>query len=364
MATFTTEETVNVNEDKSLLSKAKDTLFGLKDQALGLFRNKYSDPNKVEIKGMSKADFEATKVILESKLHLKGMKGYSFYPKYYESSWSSWNNSLQFDSSLSSNKLEKREEEFFDQSKGEYEKVKQQEWMQPPNEIFKDVEFKDDRKDEMKFISKDTDEVHVLPTIKVKEQPKIIEREIQYEKPVEIKQTIVHQEKPIIVEQPIVKEVREHYREDTQHVKNEKKVITETSSNDNNLDKEALLNLKQEKLDTYNNEQPIIEQQKERVQLDTEYREQPTIVNSKQTVYQQPVEIEQRFIEKVKPIVNEQVTINKEHVHEKLAPEHYVKNVQQVDHGDHFFSKDLSNGGVDATNAIDERQQANIAGEQ
>jgi hypothetical protein len=101
-----------------------------------------------------------------------------------------------------------------------------------------------------------------------------------------------------------------------------------------------LENLKKEKLSTYENQSPIIEYQKEKIALNTEYREQPTIVNSKQTVYQQPIEIEQKYIEKVKPVVNENITINKEHVFEKLAPEHYVSNAQEINKGDEFYSKD------------------------
>jgi len=59
---------------------------------------------------------------------------------------------------------------------------------------------------EAKFEKMDGNEVHVLPTIHVKDKPIITEKEVEYTKPIEIKETVIHQEKPIIVEQPIIKE--------------------------------------------------------------------------------------------------------------------------------------------------------------
>jgi hypothetical protein len=279
---------LNTNEEnKSLLSKAKDTLLGLTNEAMKkLF--KYSDPNKFEIKGMSKSDFDATKVILESKLRLKGMKGVNTYPKYFDTSYELWNKnesllskSMEKDNSLfdrdiagsdvvadTSMKFESKnlplsEETKLDNSlndnivvdvaktsestslplsstqettlntssvldkplEGSYASVKKEEWMQPPKEVLSEsIDFKDDKKDEMKLNINDRDEIHVLPTIKIEQPPKIIEREIEYIKPVEIKQTIVHQEQPIIVEKPIIKEKFEHYRDETQTIKSEKKL--------------------------------------------------------------------------------------------------------------------------------------------
>jgi hypothetical protein len=227
-----------------------------------------------------------------------------------------------------------------------YQEVNKEEFVKAPDALFQQTLINDDRSDELQYLKQDKNEVHVLPSIKVQDKPVIIEKEVSYEKPVQIKQTIVHQEKPIIVEQPIIKQKFEHYRDNTQFESTQQKVITENNLNNNNLnnENEALLNLRKNRIDAFNDTTPIYQSQKENIKLDTEYREQPTVVNEKQVIYQQPVEIEQKFVEKIKPVVHENVTLEKEHVYEKQAPQFYTDNVQQIQQGDQFFSKDAGVG--------------------
>jgi len=185
---------------------------------------------------------------------------------------------------------------------------------------------------ESKFQKLDVNETHILPTIHVKAKPTIIEKEIEYTKPIEIKETIVHREKPIIVEQPIIKEKNEHYREEAKIEQTKQENITESVHKQDvgNLDKESLQNLRQQYQEQFMDNTPIIQQQKEQVLLDTDYREQPTQIKEKEVVYQQPIEIEKTLIEQVKPKVREDVKVEKEHVYQKLAPELHQENVQYV----------------------------------
>jgi len=197
----------------------------------------------------------------------------------------------------------------------------------------------------------DKDEVHVLPTIHVEERPVIVEKEIEYEKPVEIRQTIIHKEQPKKIEQPIIKEKHEHYREATEYEKTDTKIVRETVSEQDtgNQDTNALLSLRKEVIDEYsNNSKPIVQKEKQFVQLDTEVREQPTQVHEKQVIYQQPVEIQKTHIEKIKPIVREEVTLEKEHIHEKLAPEVYQENVKKAS-TEQYFSQDATAATATAT---------------
>jgi len=348
---------------RKMFSAAKDALVGLKDTALNMIQTKpslykYSDPNQSEIKGMSKIDFEATKIILESKLKLNSRKeenkssslsssldasAPSFVPS------STFNNDINTGvSNLStSNEKQPLSSSSFDQVgqvQTKYQSVDKEEWSKPPSVLYNPSLIQDDKQDEIILSKKDENEVITLPTLHLKEQPQIIEREIEYEKPVQVKQTIIHQEKPIIIEQPIIKEKYEHYRDNTQFIKNNSKIVQETTLNNDNgkLEQEALLNLRKERIDTYNNTTPIVQHTKEHVQLPTVVNEQPTIINEKQVLYQQPIEIEQKFIEKVKPIVNENVRLEKEHVHEKLAPEVLTNNAATINEGHEFYSKDAA----------------------
>jgi len=177
-------------------------------------------------------------------------------------------------------------------------------------------------------------EVHVLPTIYVQEKPKIIEKEVEYIKPVEVKQTIVHKEKPIIVEQPIIKEKHEHYREAADYVKNHAEIITENKeqlNNMGNIEQETLKNLKEQKLQEFNDTTPIIEREKQTINLQSEVIEQPTQLREKEVVYHQPIEIEKTNIEKVLPTVREDVTTLKQHSFEKMEPE-IISNQPKVVH--------------------------------
>jgi len=149
----------------------------------------------------------------------------------------------------------------------------------------------------LKFEKMDMNETHILPTIHVKDKPTIIEKEVEYNKPIEIKETIIHQEKPIIVEQPIIKEKYEQYREETKLEQEKQETIKESihEADVGNLDQEALKDLGRQRRQEFMDTTPNVEHQKEYVQLDTDYREQPTQVNEKNVVYQQPIEIEKKI---------------------------------------------------------------------
>jgi len=403
---------------KSLFEKAKNTLSYLKDTAINMKDSafqitsdllkttyKYSDPNKAPIIGMGKLQFEAMKLTLEKNLHLRGMKTKEWKQQERNEQWKS---EEKLNEEFNDQGTFKQEQQFeqqpqaqveswtpsqdtFQQSavtanqplgavQASYQEVNKEEFVKAPDALFQQTLVNDDRSDELQYLKQDKNEVHVLPSIKVQDKPVIIEKEVSYEKPVEIKQTIVHQEKPIIVEQPIIKQKFEHYRDNTQFESNQEKVITESNLNNNlNNENEALLNLRKNRIDAFNDTTPIYQTQKENIKLDTEYREQPTVVNEKQVIYQQPVEIEQKFVEKITPVVHENVTLNKEHVYEKQAPQLYTDNVQQFQQGDQFFSKDGAaavNAGVGVTNTnvnnntglssnLDARNDANfVAGQE
>jgi hypothetical protein len=333
---------VDTNTDKSLFAKAKDTLFGLKHQAEEFL---FSQKNKSEIKGMSRAEFEATKAKLESSLHFKKQQFAS---------------GAQFQTGANVNM--------------KYEEVNKQEFQRAPDVLFQKTQVVDDKKDELAYAKLDKNEVRVLPTLKLQEKPVIIEKEIEYEKPVEIKQTIIHQEKPIIIEKPIIKETHEHYREETQYERKNQKIVTESVSEQDtgNKDQEALLNLRKERIDSYNDTTPIVQYQKENVQLDTDFRQKPTEVREKEVVYQQPVEIQRTQIEKIIPKVREEVTLEKEHIHQKLAPEVYQEETRQVIGNDKYFSQDttartdLNNGAPinDASTWTNASNESYVAGEE
>jgi len=178
----------------------------------------------------------------------------------------------------------------------------------------------------------DINETHILPTINVKDKPTIIEKEVEYNKPIEIKETIIHKEKPIIVEQPIIKEKHEEYREETKLEQEKQETIKESihDADVGNLDQEALKDLSKQRRQEFMDTTPNVEHQKEYIQLDTDYREQPTQINEKEVVYQQPIEIEKTTIEQVKPTIHEDVNIEKEHVYQKVAPEFQQADIQHV----------------------------------
>jgi len=318
MATNNTENTnikaeTNAN-DKSLFSKAKDTLVDLGQQAASLFSENNADDS--EIKGMSKEQFEKTKEKLEPALHLKQKE---------------MTNDVQFQSENGANVNMK------------YEQVNQQEFVKAPAVLNQKTEFVDDKRDELKYSKIDKNEVHVLPTIHVQEKPVIIEKEIEFEKPIEIKETIIHREKPIIVEKPIIKEKHEHYREATQLEKNHQKIVTEniSSQDTGTQDQEAILNLRQERINSHSDTTPIIQHEKQNVQLDTEFRAQPTQIREKEVVYEQPVEIQRTEIEKIKPKIREEVTLEKEHIRETVAPEVHQANAKVVE-SEKYFSQDTA----------------------
>jgi hypothetical protein len=389
---------------KSLFAKAKDTLSYLKDTAMQITSDllkttyKYSDPNKAPIIGMGKLQFEAMKLMLEKNLHLRGMKTKEWREQERNEQWK---NEEKLNEEFNDQGSFEQQQQFVEQQQqpqtqqfeqwtpnqdttfqqsavtanqplgavqGSYQEVNKEEFVKAPDALFQQTLVNDDRSDELQYLQQDKNEVHVLPSIKVQDKPVIIEKEVSYEKPVQIKQTIVHQEKPIIIEQPIIKQKFEHYRDNTQFESNQEKIITENNLNNNNnnnnnnlmnSENEALLNLRKNRIDAFNDTTPIYQTQKENIKLDTEYREQPTVVNEKQVIYQQPVEIEQKFIEKIKPVVHENVTLEKEHVYEKQAPTLYTDNVQQFQQGDQFFSKDAGVGLTNTNMNVDSNMNNN-----
>jgi len=108
-------------------------------------------------------------------------------------------------------------------SQVQYQEVDKKEYEQIPNMVFEQNEVVDNKLDEEKYKVLDQDEIHTLPTIHVKAKPRIIEKEVEYIKPIEVKETIIHKEKPIIIEQPIINEKHEHYREIPQYQRNQEK---------------------------------------------------------------------------------------------------------------------------------------------
>jgi len=94
-----------------------------------------------------------------------------------------------------------------------------------------------------------------------------------------------------------------------------------------NLDQEALKNLKEKRIEEFNDTTPIVEHQKKYVELETDFREKPAEIREKEVIYQQPIEIEKRNIENIKPTIHENVLLEKEHVYQKMAPEIQSENV-------------------------------------
>jgi len=345
--TATTTTTTENNNDKSLFSKAKDVLVNLKGQVEDLLNE---NEDNSEIKGMPREKFEETKTELESTLHFKEQENLANDVAVEQSQNQNWAESQNQNQNQNweSQNQNKSGAEFQNQSGANmnmnYQEVNAQEFVKAPAVLHQQTEVVDDKKDEIKYSKLDQNEVHVLPTLHVQERPTIVEKEIEFEKPVEIKQTFIHKEKPVIIEKPTIIEKNEHYREATQLERNNEKVVKESISEQHagNQDQQALLNLRQERIDTCNDTTPIIKHEKQHVKLDTEVREQPTQINEKEVVYQQPVEIERTNIENIVPKVREEVTLKKEHVYEKTAPEVYQDNTQVLEGGHKYFSQDTT----------------------
>jgi len=211
---------------------------------------------------------------------------------------------------------------YYNEFEPQLEKESKQETLEQVNEA----------ENQLKFEKMDMNETHILPTIHLKDKPRIIEKEVEYNKPIEIKETIIHKEKPIIIEQPIIKEKHEQYFEETKLEQKKQETIKESihEKDVGNLDQQALENLREQRKQEFMDITPNVEYQKQQVQLDTEYRENPTQINEKEVVYQQPIEIEKTTIEQVKPTIHEDIKVEKEHVYQKVAPEFQQANVQFV----------------------------------
>jgi len=201
------------------------------------------------------------------------------------------------------------------------------------NKIESEQLSKEEMKEE-KFekFEKMEDETHILPTLHVQAPPTIVKKEVEYHKPIEIKETIIHKEKPIIVEQPIIKEKNERYEEEAMIERKEKEMTKEFIHEEDvgNLDQETLLNLRKQRKEEFMDTTPIIEHKKENIQLDTDYVERPTEIKEKEVIYQQPIEIEKTNIEQIQPRIRENTKVEKEHIYQKLAPEIQQADVQTI----------------------------------
>jgi len=224
----------------------------------------------------------------------------------------------------------------------QYQPINRLQFETEPSLLHKQPIIRDNREDEKLYASSDKNEYHVLPPIHVKERPTIVEREIEYEKPIEVHNTIIHREKPIIIEKPIIKETHEHYRDATEYIRRDENIVTEkidSSYNMPNTNEQAILsNLKQQRLSQYQNTSPIIHNEKQHIKLDTIVKDNPSQIHEKQVVYEQPIEIEKKHIEHIVPRVHENILVEKEHVHEKLQPQVIQDNVQKRYDGDSYYA--------------------------
>jgi hypothetical protein len=216
---------------------------------------------------------------------------------------------------------------------GQYQQVNRSNFEAEPSLLYNQPIIKDDRRDELMFAARDKNEHHILPTIHVQDRPTIIQKEIEYEKPIEVHNTIIHREKPIIIEKPIIKEKHEHYRDSTQYISRNEEIVTEkidSSYNMPNFNEDiALQKLRQERLSQFNNTTPIIHNEKQHIKLDTIVQENPSQIYQKEVVYEQPIEIEQKHIEHIVPKIHENILLEKQHIHEKLQPQIIQTNVEK-----------------------------------
>jgi len=223
-------------------------------------------------------------------------------------------------------------------TEGPFEEVKKSEFEKLPEVLNQTVKVFDDKKDE--HIINDSNEVYTLPTLHVQEQPIIVEKEIEYIKPVEVHQTIIHRVKPTVIEKPVIVEKHEHYRAPTETIRQEEKIVRERVDETNiSSDEQAIENLRSRRKAEFNDKTPIIQFEKEQVKLDTNIEQKPTEIREKEVVYEQPIEIERKEIEHVKEKVIENVTLQKEHVHQKVEPEIIRENVEVINTGDRFYSQ-------------------------
>jgi len=149
---------------------------------------------------------------------------------------------------------------------GQYEEVKRNDFVETPSQVFDKVHVNEN---DVQLLNEDenmrvTNEYHVLPTIRVQEAPTIIEKEVEYIKPVEIHQNIIEKEIPTIIEKPIIVEKQEHYLEPTQVIREENKIITERKDNEyfNVNEQETIDNLRKDRQEAFNNQVPLVEHKK------------------------------------------------------------------------------------------------------
>jgi len=210
--------------------------------------------------------------------------------------------------------------------------------------------------------------IHVLPTLKLKERTIIVEKEIKYEKSIQIHQTIIHKEIPIIIEQPIMIEKHEHYREQPTYVTQPSQIYESNVTHEQdvgNLDEQEIAKLRSSRRDQFQDTTPVIQHEQEFIQMEPEIHEIPTQIHETKVVYQQPVEIEAIQIEKIRPKVVEEVTVEKEHIHQKVRPEIYVEDATHVNEGHQYYShnKTIGEKSIDSNNSntneknIDENSQ-------
>jgi len=116
-----------------------------------------------------------------------------------------------------------------------------------------------------------------------------------------------------------------------------------------NLAQEELRNLKEQKLQEFNDTTPIITHEKECIPLEADIREMPTEIREKEVIYHQPVEIEKANIEIIKPKVREDIIKEEEHTYQKMTPEIYTNDPQHASQGDEFYSQDDRNKNLKAS---------------
>jgi len=227
---------------------------------------------------------------------------------------------------------------------GQYEEVKRDNFVEIPEQVFDKVQVNEN---DVKLSNEDenmrtNNEYHVLPTIKVQEAPRIIEKEVEYIKPVEIHQNIIEKEITTIIERPIIVEKQEHYLEPTQVIREENKIITERKDNEyfNVNEQETIDNLRKERQEAFNNQIPLVEHKKEQIILDTDIQQRPDEIRTKNVVYEQPIEIERKEIETIKPTIVENVSINKEHICQKEQPKIVTQDATILNNKDRYYSQE------------------------
>jgi len=143
-------------------------------------------------------------------------------------------------------------------------------------------------------------EVHTLPPIHVHKEPVITEKEVEYVKPVQVRQKVIHREHPKIVEKPVIVEHHEHSEAPAQVKRLSPQIISEEEFGKEHLSMER--------------------EHEKKVFPETKVEKKPIVID-KDVKYVQPVEVEQKVIHRERPKIVEQPVIVQKHEYEKTAPE-------------------------------------------